>query len=503
MRHRLDLLWRAAETPDAPAIETREVTWGFRELADRASRAGSFLSNRAAQDGSPIALLMPSDERFVAWFHAVKLTGRPVMPLNTRLTAGELAQQLCDARATCLVSDVADDRIAALSGLVPRLEIVAAPDLTSLPDSPSGKTGERRGVAGETRGSGIDDSAIVCAVIFTSGTTGRSKGACLTRANFTASAVAAAERLGPAVAGRWLACMPLFHVGGLSMLVRSVIFGGPVRLLPRFDAALVSDALDAGDVDAVSLVPTMLSRLLAHRGARRAPPGLRVLLLGGASASPDLLTRACALGYPVCPTYGLTEATSQVATAAPPEPGAALPAPVRPLAGVEVRIVDDAREVAPGEPGEILVRGATVTSGYLNDAAATSRAIRDGWLHTGDIGFVDFAGALHVLDRRDDLVVSGGENVYPAEVEAVLLGHPSVADAGVAGLPDADLGARLIAWIVVSETAVADAAALDAHCRRQLAGFKRPREFRFVEGLPRNAAGKLQRRDLAGLAFSR
>ena len=499
--HRFDLLRRAAETPEAPAIESREITWSFRELADRASRAGSFLSNRAAHDEGPIALLMTGDERFVAWFHAITLTGRPVMPLNTRLTAGELAQQLRDARATCMIGETDDDRLARLSGLVPRLEVVPAPDLASLPGAPALAASEPRGIVAGKSDSAADTA--VYAVVFTSGTSGRSRGACLTRSNFTASAVAAAERLGPAVAGRWLASMPLFHVGGLSMLVRSVIFGGPVRLLPRFDAAVVSDALDSGDVDAVSLVPTMLSRVLAHRGARRAPPGLRVLLLGGAAASPDLLARACALGYPVCPTYGLTEATSQVATAAPPEPGGPLPAPVRPLAGVEVRIVDNAREVAPGEPGEILVRGAIVTAGYLNDPAATSRAIRDGWLHTGDIGFVDSVGGLHVLDRRDDLVVSGGENVYPAEVEAVLLGHPSVADAGVAGLPDVDLGARVVAWIVASENAAADAGALDAHCRQQLAGFKVPREFRFVESLPRNATGKLQRRHLAGLAVSR
>lgn len=496
MRHRLDLLWRAAETPDAPAIETREVTWGFRELADRASRAGSFLSNRAAQDGSPIALLMPSDERFVAWFHAVKLTGRPVMPLNTRLTAGELAQQLCDARATCLVSDVADDRIAALSGLVPRLEIVAAPDLTSLPDSPSGKTGERRGVAGETRGSGIDDSAIVCAVIFTSGTTGRSKGACLTRANFTASAVAAAERLGPAVAGRWLACMPLFHVGGLSIVVRSLLFGGPILLHSRFDVAAVSEALEAGDIAGVSLVPTMLARVLSHREGRRCPAGVRAVLLGGAAAPSSLVERALRLGYPVCPTYGLTEATSQVATAAPPAPDVLMQGPMRPVEETEVRIEAGGRDAMVGEEGEILVRGPTVMRGYLGDAAATARALQSGWLHTGDVGYLDANGGLHVLDRRDDLIVSGGENVYPAEVEAVLLEHPDVLEAGVAGEPDDDLGARVVAWIVLRDGALPDPAALAGHCAERLAGYKRPRQIRFVPSLPRNAAGKLLRRRL-------
>jgi O-succinylbenzoic acid--CoA ligase len=282
------------------------------------------------------------------------------------------------------------------------------------------------------------------------------------------------------------------------MIVRSLCHGGPVRLQPRFDAAAVSHALYAGDVAGISLVPTMLSRLLHHRGERRAPGSLEVLLLGGAAAAPALVARALDLGYPVCPTYGLTEATSQVATAAPPAPGAAAPRPMRPLAGTAIRIVERGCDLPVGKPGEILVRGPTVMRAYLGDPAATARALRDGWLHTGDLGFLDGEGGLHVLDRRDDLVVSGGENVYPAEIEAVLLEHPAVEDAGVTGVADADLGARVVAWIVPAPGVVADAEELRRHCRAQLAGFKQPREFRFVAALPRNAAGKLQRRRLPG-----
>jgi O-succinylbenzoic acid--CoA ligase len=140
--------------------------------------------------------------------------------------------------------------------------------------------------------------------------------------------------------------------------------------------------------------------------------------------------------------------------------------------------------------------------GYLHDPAATATALRAGWLHTGDVGYLDPAGGLHVLDRRDDLVVSGGENVYPAEVEAVLLEHPSVVDAGVSGVPDRDLGARVVAWIVAAPGTIPEPESLRRHCRDRLAGFKQPREFRYVDALPRNAAGKLQRRRLAGQASS-
>jgi O-succinylbenzoic acid--CoA ligase len=297
--------------------------------------------------------------------------------------------------------------------------------------------------------------------------------------------------------------MPLFHVGGLSILVRSVLFGGPIRLQSRFDAQAVSDALDGGDIAGVSLVPTMLSRLLIHRGTRPAPPGLQVVLLGGAAAAPELLARALSAGYPICPTYGLTEASSQVATAAPPRAGTTSTTPMLPLRGTEVRILSGHDDAPSGTPGEIMVRGPTVMRAYLHDPDATARALHDGWLRTGDIGHLDADGGLHVLDRRDDLIVSGGENVYPAEIEAVLLEHPAVEDAGVTGIADADLGARVVAWVVAAPGTRPHGEVLQQHCRTHLAGFKQPREFRFVDGLPRNAAGKLQRRRLATLQSRR
>ena len=481
------LLWRAARTPTAPALETASGCWSFEVLAERARRGADYLRSSVGPGDAPIALLLDGSAEFAAWFHAVVLAGRAALPLNLRLTAGELARQLEDARACVLLGQAQDPRLLQLAEQVPGLRVQVAPAFETLPAPAERWSAEP-----------VDDDAPI-AVLYTSGTSGRAKGACLSWNNFRASAVATEDRLGAvAVRGRWLACMPLFHVGGLSMLVRSVLFGGPVRLLPRFDVAEVSDALDHGDIAGVSLVPTMLSRLLLHRSGRAAPPGLAVLLLGGAAAAPWLLERALAAGYPVCPTYGLTEATSQVATAAPPRGGAVHASPVLPLRGTEVRIVAERGDLPPGSPGEIVVRGPTVMRGYLHDADASTRALRDGWLYTGDVGYLDADGGLHVLDRRDDLVVSGGENVYPAEIEAVLLEHPSVLEAGVTGLPDADLGARVVAWVVLAPGAQFDLWALQRHCRARLAGFKQPREFRVVDALPRTASGKLQRRRLAG-----
>lgn len=479
------LLQCAMETPDAPALESESRTWSFEQLAGLARRAAAQIAGLARPGDAPIALLLPGNADFVAWLHGVSLAGRAVLPLNTRLTVQELADQLVDAQVDCLLGAAGDPRLAELAGYVPGLRACAAPPPATLPVADGELPGERY------------DPGATMAVLFTSGTSGRAKGACLSWGNLEASAQAAASRLGPAVGGRWLACMPLFHVGGLSILARSVLFGGPVRLQARFDAVAVSDALDTGDIAAVSLVPTMLSRLLAFRAGRPAPTTLRVLLLGGAAAAPELVSRALAAGFPVCPTYGLTEASSQVATAAPPS-GLAGTAPMLPLPGIDLRIVDgEGGAAAAGCEGEIAVRGPVVMQRYLNNPDATARAIQDGWLLTGDIGYLDADGALHVLDRRTDLVVSGGENVSPAEVESILLEHPAVSEVGVAGVPDADLGARVVAWIVKTPGAVADAGQLQDFCRSRLAGYKLPREFRFVDALPRTGSGKLQRRFLA------
>jgi o-succinylbenzoate---CoA ligase len=484
----LALRSRAGREPTAIAIESGERRWSFADLADRAARGATHLLAAVPPGDGPVAMLMPGDERFFAWFCAVALAGRIVLPLNARLTAAELVQQLDDARAQYLLCDGDDARLATIRVQLPGLIVAEPPSFEELPPATARLPGEAA------------TSESTLAVLFTSGTSGRSKGACLSWGNFEASAAGALERLGPAVGRRWLSCMPLFHVGALSILVRSILYGGPVRLLSRFDAAEVSAALDSGEIAGVSLVPTMLSRLLEHRGSQPAPAGLGVLLLGGASAPPALLARAERLGYPVFSTYGLTEATSQVATARPRGAAGAEPPPMFPLQGTELRVVTGGRDAAIAEAGEILVRGPTVMRGYLGNPEATAQAIRDGWLHTGDIGLLDAEGGLQVLDRRDDLIVSGGENVYPAEVEAVLLEHSSVADAGVASVPDADLGARVVAWIVLRDGVVADAAALSAYCSDRLAGYKRPREYRFVGSLPRTAAGKLQRRRLASLA---
>jgi O-succinylbenzoic acid--CoA ligase len=415
------------------------------------------------------------------------------LPLNTRLTRAELARQLRGSRATHLIHGRGELGERTLACELPALDIAALEG--------GGLEAAADRAPGDELTEHIDLDAVF-AVLFTSGTSGAPKGVCLTHGNLQASALGAALHLGLRRDDRWLACLPLFHIGGLSILMRNVLLGSPVLIHERFDPERVSAAIDEG-ITHVSMVPTMLGRLLDLRGEKPAPASLRAILLGGAAAPAGLLERARKLGFGVLPSYGLTEACSQVATCDPGDSENASQetgSVGRALFGTEIRIADARGDaLPPGREGEILVRGPTVMAGYLDDAEESSRTLREGWLHTGDVGALDPAGILRVLDRRADLIVSGGENVSPAEVEAVLRDHEDIADAAVAGLPDPDLGSRVTAWIVPKAGAHCQGADLRRFCRRRLAGFKVPKEIRFAAELPRNSSGKLLRRCLPQL----
>jgi O-succinylbenzoic acid--CoA ligase len=282
----------------------------------------------------------------------------------------------------------------------------------------------------------------------------------------------------------------------MAVLLRSVIYGNTAVVHESFDAALANDAIDDG-ATVVSVVATMLERMPEARGVRPWPSTLRAVLLGGGPAPRALLERGVAAGVPVVHTYGLTEAASQVATLSPGDAAARAGSAGKPLFGTELRIVrDDGREALPCEAGEIVVRGPAVTPGYWRDEAATAEALRGGWLHTGDAGYVDPEGYLYVLDRRDDLIVSGGENVYPAEVENAIYGHPDVAEVAVIGVPDAKWGESVKAIVVAKPGTNPEAASIIAWARARIAAYKTPKSVAFVAALPRNAAGKLLRREL-------
>jgi O-succinylbenzoic acid--CoA ligase len=422
--------------PDRVAVVTGGGSLSYDQLHERARGLGGALLARGVRAGDRVALALPSQELVVA-LHGCLLIGAIAVPIDLRLRSPERAERAAGAK-------------------------VVLQELVQGPPAPE-------------RALMLPDTATV---MFTSGTTAGPKPVRLSYNNWLWNALGSAVALGLDPEERWLCPMPLAHVGGLSIQMRSAVYGTTAVLHGRFDAEAVTGALmdRAQRVTLVSLVPTMLSRLLD--AGLREPPTLRWALLGGGPIAPALLERAAAAGVAVAPSYGMTEACSQIVTHG------------FPLLGFQLRIAGPA-PADPGEAatGEVLVRGMAVAVGAL---------AQDGWLHTGDLGSLDARGRLSIEGRLADTIVTGGENVAPIEVEAVLLEHPAVADAGVFGRPDPEWGEAVSAHVVLRVGAAADEAQLRAHCAARLAPFKVPKRIELVRSVPRGATGKLLRRELGG-----
>ena len=557
---------RAADTPRQPALIVagpQGLRWTFADLDDQTTSLALALAGRGVGAGGRVAVLLHNGPHYVVLVHALIRLGAILSPLNLRLAPTEIAWQLQNAGASLLIHDATTAELAATACAempnLPRTQIdspvprISGGDAMAADDSPDRRkqplASMRSDDPSPAPSTHIDLDATHC-IMYTSGTTGRPKGAILTYGNHWWSAMGSALNLGLQAGDRWLACLPFFHIGGLSILLRSVIYGIPV-VLPEnpgtaFDPAAINRAVQQEGVTIVSVVSAMLARMLeadpplspgpeAHATAVVAPPreghasrGLRCLLLGGGPVPQPLLEECARRNLPVVQTYGMTETASQVVTLAPSDALRKLGAAGRPLLPNELCIAvgggTDATETASralrvgDDPersgntphaqmeyavGEILVRGPTVTPGYLPQDGTMGPPVSTvdaaGWLHTGDLGYLDAEGYLYVLDRRADLIITGGENVYPAEVESVLLAHPAIAEAGVYGIADDRWGAAVAAAIVLLPGATLDEAEALAYCRARLAKYKAPSRLRIVEELPRNAAGKVLRRALRGL----
>ncbi len=454
----------------------------FAELDAEVSRTARRLASLGVQSGSRVATLVHNGIHAAILPHAALRLGATLVPLNVRLSRAELEWQLSDVAPGLFVVDGHSLDSGIVEGAPCRTVGVDDAASEALRSAPLDETAEMDVALRLSH-----DGEFVLAVIYTSGTTGRPKGAMLTVSNFWWSAIGSALNLGVRADDRWLACLPLFHVGGLSIILRSAIYGTTAVIHPGFDAVAVNAAIDNEEISILSVVPVMLSRMLDARSDKSYPQTLRCVLLGGGSVSSELLKRCAAHGVPVVQTYGLTEACSQVATLSQDDALGRLGSAGKVLYPNELKIAE-----AESGDGEIMVRGPIVMAGYAGNPEASREAMVDGWLRTGDIGRIDHDGYLYVLDRRDDLIITGGENVYPAEVEAVLLSHDSVDEAAVIGIGDEVWGQRVVA-IVRLKTDQNESPLLQ-HCASLLASYKVPKEIRFVTSpLPRTASGKLQR----------
>ncbi len=477
------LLDWAATRPNDEAVVGAHGRWTYAQLESATRRIATALHSAGVGEGIRVATLIGDSAVAVATIHAVRRLGAVLVMLNRRAAPAELAYQLTACQAAVLLHDP--------EHAVPsRTALAHAPTITLLEMDELLAGPERSGSLLALREQ-VDLNA-PATILFTSGTSGRPKGAVLTYGCHLASADAWAAFLEPRPSDRWLACVPLFHIAGLAIVVRASRWGVPLEVQGRFDPRAVCRALNDG-VSHLSLVGPMLDRLVALGRGCTVPDTLRAVLLGGGPISAVQVLRARALGYPVVPSYGLTETASGVAVL-PAEAAAERCATVgRPLPGGELRIEADGRPALPGEAGEIVVRGPMVFAGYAGLPDDTARALRDGWLHTGDLGTVDVNGDLTVIDRREDLIVSGGENIYPSEVEEVLLAHPAVAEAAVVGRPDPRWGSVPVAAIVLRPGAAVSDRTLADHCHDRLARFKVPVAIHRLAELPRAPSGKLLR----------
>jgi O-succinylbenzoic acid--CoA ligase len=504
---------RAADHPDSPAVIEAGggVRWTYAELDRCADAVTCRLHEAGVSRGDRVAALLTNGAPYVALVHGLTRLGAVLVPLNLRLAPPELGRQIAVSGACILVHD---DRTLEQARSI---ELSAAPPpFFAIADAL--KPPERAVVPGESPR--IDLLQPQC-VMFTSGTTGQSRGVLLSYGNHWWSGMASALNLGLHGDDRWLVCLPLFHVGGLAMLFRAVIYGIPLVFPPvdpggaGFDPTSASRAMTEHGVTIVSVVTVMLRRLLDHWAGGAHPPALRCVLLGGGPAPLSILEECAARRLPVVQSYGMTETASQVVALSPADALRKLGSAGRPLLTNELRIAPldaefEKAQAGAGVEGEIWVRGPSVTTGYLPEDGDFSHLLPaadgDGWLHTGDIGRLDDEGYLYVLDRRADLIISGGENISPAEIEAVLLTHPDLVEAAVYGIADARWGQCVVAAIVPRSGVTIDSAGLRDFCRARLAGYKTPTRIRIVATLPRNAAGKVLRRQLRaeaeGMAIS-
>lgn len=470
--------WLSAQAnanPDGVALTFAGDEWSWRSLDEEVDTLCRRLASLQLSAGSVIAMHLPNNAQSVMLIHAAVRMGLVLAPLNTRLTHAELRAQFALLQAGGLIcNDVA--LCEAMRDVVSKAMTMNA--LRSLPARDFHSQPLQLGQ--------------VQAIVFTSGSAGASKGVTLTFGNHFYSALGSAARLGTMPDDMWLSCLPLYHVGGLSVLFRAALYGFEVALHERFNVDAFKIVLANEPITLVSLVPTMLKRLLDAN--TQWPATLRAVLLGGAAAPASLMAQALARGIPIATTYGLTEAASQVATQTP-DATSRKPASVgKPLLFTQARIVDEQGNTQPVKAiGEIVVRGPTIMRDYFRNVPATSRALRNDELFSGDLGYLDEDGDLFLVQRRSDLIVTGGENVYPSEVEAALRDINGVEDALVIGVPDEEWGQRVSALVVLCNGAVVTGDDLRDALAGCIAGYKLPRVIRIVSQLPLLSNGKIDR----------
>ena len=471
--------------PDHPALVFGDEVLTHAALHDRAARLASVLTAGGVQPGDRVALLLHNRIEFVEALLACHRLAAIAVPINFRLTADEIDYILADSGAAALIAD------APLVGAEVRVTLKVGPDYEAAVASASPHH--------EIPELLDNDVALMC---YTSGTTGRPKGALLTHGNLVASTLSWIHEMRAGEDDVWLSGQPLFHIGGINGLLPFLVLGATVIITPSttFEPEAMLGLIEANDVTMCIFVPTQWAAICASDSAAHVDPDQLRVAMWGASSAPRQTLAAMEKVFPraaIVSAYGQTEMSGATTLLKGPDSTRKMGSVGKPMLGVELRVVDDdLRDVPPGEVGEVVYRGPNVMAGYHQQPDASREAFAGDWFHSGDLARFDEEGYLWLVDRKKDMIVSGGENVYPAEVERVLLDHPAVAEAAVIGVPHPRWVETPVAFVVPTPQAEPSEGELIAHCRQYLAGYKKPSAIILVPELPRNAAGKVLKRRL-------
>lgn len=471
------ILQRARLTPDRIALTFEDQTYTFKQIKNISLKRAQQLAGFGLKKNSRVAVLGPNEPKLIFIMYACMHLQCEMVMLNRKLARDELDYQIRDSE--CHIVLVSDEDTHLLYDSTPQLLFSQIEKAEEEPIE-------------------IDeewDLQQTTSIMYTSGTTGFPKGVRQTVGNHQANALSSVLNIGLSEEDVWLCIVPIFHISGFSILVRSLLYGNEVKLYRMFEPEKVVNDIASGRVTFMSAVAVMLERVIdgLEEQGLDASSKFKLILAGGGPVPEKYLERAQKVQLGVAQTYGMTETSSQTATLSNEDAFRKIGSAGKPLFFNQIKILDADR---PFVEGEICIRGPHVTPGYIGRFIDKKSTV-DGWLHTGDIGYLDDEGYLYVVDRRSDLIISGGENVYPAQIENVLLSHPAVIEAGVCGIGDDTWGHVPVAFVILKKDVSKEE--LIAYCREKLAKFKVPKDIHFVKQLPRNGSNKLMRRKLLEL----
>lgn len=492
----------AERLPEKACVVLGERTWTYREVDAAADLVAANLRALGVEPGTKIGVQLPNTPQFLFAYFGLLRAGCVMVPLNPLLSAREVSFMLDNADCEILVTAEAI-AVEALAGAREVGDIAVYVVATGSGSRPQGTRDFAELLApcptSNMTPTDADDTAVI---VFTSGTTGTPKGAELTHFGIYMNSTASTQRVGVSAEDTTLAVLPFFHVYGLtSVLNISVYIGVTMILLPRFEPAAAMDLIEEHRVVRFSAVPTMLIAMVEAGTTGRELSSVDRVTSGG-SALPGEILRRFEAGFPnatVLEGYGLSESTSSVSVNVSREERKILSIG-KPLWGTQCRVIGLDGEVLPSgseNVGELIFRGPTIMKGYYKNPEATAAALKEGWLHTGDLGYVDEDGFVFVVDRKKELIIRGGYNVYPREVEEVIATHPDVAEVAVVGKPDVQLGQEIVAVVTARSGSTLKPEDIVKHAKPSLAAYKYPREIRIVTDLPKTATGKIRKKDIA------